>query len=405
MRKPGISSLAVLALGCSLGATPLLASAAETEKLKADIEALQAQNKEILERLDATAEMLESTTPGGHDGGDPMAKYKRSTHHGSSGRTTVGGYGELHYTNLTGKGGASDLKEMDFHRAVLFVGHEFNDRIRFFTEWDLEHASKIELEQAFLEFDISENTWMSTGVLLLPFGIINETHEPPTFYGVERNPVETYIIPSTWREGGAAVGGRFGKGWGYDVFLTSGMALDPADRFAVRKGRQFGGEAIANDLAGSARLKWNGLAGLELSMSYLYQANGGQGAANIGRTSLVSGHVSYASGGFQLRAVYAGWNIDGAGPASVGANKQTGWYIEPSYKFSPSFGIFGRYNIWDNQAGADTGSAADSKKTQYNIGANYWPIPDVVVKLDLQYQDNANGENRNGFLLGAGYQF
>ena len=33
-------------------------------------------------------------------------------------------------------------------------------------------------------------------------GFTNERHEPPTFYGVERNFVETAIIPSTWREGG-----------------------------------------------------------------------------------------------------------------------------------------------------------------------------------------------------------
>ncbi len=405
MRKPGFSSLAALTLGSALTTAPLLASAADSDELKNEIEALKAQNKVIMERLEATAEMIESSDKGGH-GHDAMAKNKRSTHHTGSGRTTVGGYGELHYTNLSGEGGASDKKEMDFHRAVLFVGHEFTDKIRFFMEWDLEHASEMELEQAFLEFDIGANTAVSTGVLLLPFGIINETHEPPTFYGVERNPIETYIIPSTWREGGAAVAGKFGKGWGYDVFLTSGMRLDAANGYLVRKGRQFGGEALANDLAGSGRIKWNGLAGLELSVSYLYQADGGQGLdPQLGKTSLISSHVSYATGGFQLRAVYASWNIDGDGPASTGADQQTGWYIEPSYKFNPKVGIFARYNTWDNQAGSSSGSAADTEKTQYNLGANYWPIPDVVLKLDLQQQDNANGENRNGFLMGVGYQF
>ena len=39
-------------------------------------------------------------------------------------------------------------------------------------------------------------------------------HEPPVFYGVERNDVETRIIPSTWREGG------FGFRWATDNGIT-----------------------------------------------------------------------------------------------------------------------------------------------------------------------------------------
>ncbi|OUR86695.1 porin, partial [Methylophaga sp. 42_8_T64] len=37
-----------------------------------------------------------------------------------SDKTTIGGYGELHYNNLEGKNGASDKEEVDFHRFVLF---------------------------------------------------------------------------------------------------------------------------------------------------------------------------------------------------------------------------------------------------------------------------------------------
>ena len=42
-------------------------------------------------------------------------------------RTTLGGYGELHYNNLDGSGGGKDKKEIDLHRFVLFIGHEFNE--------------------------------------------------------------------------------------------------------------------------------------------------------------------------------------------------------------------------------------------------------------------------------------
>ena len=47
-------------------------------------------------------------------------------------KTTIGGYGELHYNNFEGED-----NELDLHRFVLFFGHEFTDSIRFFSEFEL----------------------------------------------------------------------------------------------------------------------------------------------------------------------------------------------------------------------------------------------------------------------------
>jgi hypothetical protein len=108
----------------------------------------------------------------------------------------IGGYGELHYNNWEYPDG-SKFKELDFHRFVLFFGYDFSDSIRFHSELELEHAiagegqnGEIELEQAYIEFDLTENMEAKGGLFLIPVGIINETHEPTTFYGVERNPIE-----------------------------------------------------------------------------------------------------------------------------------------------------------------------------------------------------------------------
>ena len=46
----------------------------------------------------------------------------------------------------------------------------------------------------------------------MPVGIINERHEPPVYYGVERPFVDTVIIPTTWFEIGAGVHGEVGRG-------------------------------------------------------------------------------------------------------------------------------------------------------------------------------------------------
>jgi hypothetical protein len=105
--------------------------------------------------------------------------------HGSSGSTMIGGYGELHFNSLSNPSGPRK-RELDFHRFVLHIGHEFSDSIRLHTELELEHAlvedtadgsgpGEVELEQAFIEFDISDETQVKGGVFLIPVGIMNET--------------------------------------------------------------------------------------------------------------------------------------------------------------------------------------------------------------------------------------
>ena len=39
-------------------------------------------------------------------------------------------------------------------------------------------------------------------------GFINQIHEPPFYFGVNRPEVERFIIPATWRENGVGLFGR-----------------------------------------------------------------------------------------------------------------------------------------------------------------------------------------------------
>ena len=55
-------------------------------------------------------------------------------------KTTIGGYGELHYNTLEDQKGNSDSDKIDFHRYVLFINHEYNDSLRFVSELELEHS-------------------------------------------------------------------------------------------------------------------------------------------------------------------------------------------------------------------------------------------------------------------------
>ncbi len=332
----------------------------------------------------------------------------------SSSKTTIGGYGELHYNNLrtTEDGQAdSDKKEFDFHRFVLFVGHDFSDSIRFFSEFEIEHAlagegknGEVEVEQAYIEMDLNPNLKTRFGVTLVPVGILNETHEPPTFYGVERNPVEKRIIPATWWSGGVSLHGTSDSGISYDLVISEGLNLDDSGAMnKIRSGRQKTSNADATSLAYTGRIKYTGMQGLELAATARYESDLSQGnsALDVGSGLLLETHAVYQSGPFTFKGLYAQWDIEGDDAEASDQDKQSGYYLEPSYKFNDKFGVFARYNQWQIKTGSE------NKETQIDVGLNYLPHPNVVLKADIMSyeKNNSTDKKTSGFNLGVGYQF
>jgi len=372
----------------ALGLVPGLALADAEE---ARIERLEAQNAELSERIEALAEALESGQVG-------QAGPSGLLHAGSGG-VMVGGYGSMKYENLESR------KQMDFHRFVIYFGKQFTDRIRFESELELEHSiagdgkpGAIELEQAYLAFDLDADTTLYTGMILTPAGIVNETHEPTTFYGVYRPAVEKYVIPTTWYEGGAMVTRRLAGGWQVDVGAHTGLNVDPAKQYAVRSGRERVAQAPAEALAFTGRVKWTGMPGVELAATVQRQNDITQGNdPTAGAATFWTAHAIVQRGPFGVRALAAEWRLEGSGPRAVGADRQRGWYVEPAFKPNEKVGLFVRYETWNNRAGA---RGADDVR-QGNLGVNYWPHPDVVFKAEYR---NRTGSDEDGFLLGLGYR-
>ena len=150
--RPG-KLLSAIALICLLASSPLYAQQGnadliakldflqqQIDELKQQLEQTQNQTVETDAKVEAVAEVIESGSP-------LVAK---------ASKTTISGYGELHYNNLSAADPSHDLDLIDFHRFVLFFGHEFNDKARFYSEFELEHSlsgdgapGEVELEQAY----------------------------------------------------------------------------------------------------------------------------------------------------------------------------------------------------------------------------------------------------------------
>ncbi len=327
-------------------------------------------------------------------------------------RFSFGSYGEAHFNS----GDVDD--KFDIHRLVLFTTYEFNHRSRFVSELELEHLYsndpgtdiEWELEQAYFELDLGNNYHLQTGAFLVPLGITNEIHEPNTFYGVERNRIETEIIPSTWTEYGFLLRKNYDSGLQWDIAVHRGLEVDRNDINLngpdLREGRQkadsFRGAAT------TARVRYTGISGLELGAGIQYQDDISRGSEDNSAV-LTTGHFIYTEGGFGLRGLVANWDISGdtaVGGVTVngtGIDTQYGGYIEPSYKWTfgngMALGVFTRALYWENEDAPDG-------QVEFQTGFNFWPTENTVVKVDWLYEDRTKGNaNRDVFNFGVGYAF
>jgi len=432
MNKPNKTLTAAAALAVASLLTPLTAPADEPPSQEELWRLVQEQQKQIAELkalvqatrteaekasetaatvrgdLQQTRAQLDATTAAVEQAGTQDT----SAGEGWWQRTSIGGYGELH-ANFIENGDDA----IDFHRFVLFVDHRFNDWVSFFSELEVEHVlsgngkpGEVELEQAFIRLDWSDRFSTDAGLFLVPVGIINETHEPNTFYGVERNLVESNIIPTTWWEAGIKGNYRLDNGLSFDLGITSGLNVPTSggSAYRIRSGRQKVAKALFNEQAVVGRVKYTGVPGLELAGSLYYQDNMDQTGATDFSGLLSTVHGIYQRDGFGLRALYARWDLSGdLVPAD--AESQYGWYIEPSYRwrfsdFYGELGVFARYS--DFQYFQGSGIRENEVLT---VGVNYWPTGNVVLKADIQHFDNGNNnagnDSERAVNLGVGYQF
>ena len=181
------------------------------------------------------------------------------------------------------------------------------------------------------------------------------------------------------------------------------MPTTGSSAFRVRSGRQKTAEASAEDLAYTGRVRYTGIPGLELAASANYQTDASQISGDgLDSGLLLEAHAVLEKGPFGLRALYAEWDFDGAAVTTAGVNEQKGWYIEPSFKPRNDLGLYTRY---EDIEGARTRDRFD----QWEVGVNYWPHEDVVIKADYRNRDHDlpgdAGRDFDAYDLGIGYQF
>lgn len=356
----------------------------------------------------------------------------------SESKVQIGGYAQIDY-NQPIKEGQMSNGTLDVHRMVLLFGYRFNERANFVTEIEMEHVKEIFVEQAFLNYKILPWLDFRGGLMLVPMGIINEYHEPPTFNGVERPNLDSKVVPSTWREVGAGFTGRIDNAsLKYQLYVmngfngyNSGGTFRGTDGF--RKGRQKGAESFMSSPTFATKIDYYGFSGLKLglstyngkSQSSIYNGLDKDDAAGIQVAdsstvgiSMIGLDARYVNGAFEARGQMNFANIKNTDQYNDFTGKDLGsqmfgWYAEVAYNLlhksetEQKLVPFVRYEMYNTHAktAGDLAINGAYDRTDVTVGAGWWITSGAVLKADYQFFSNALDNSSGQFNMGIGIWF
>ena len=389
-----------------------------------------------------------------------VAAYSRNSLFGG---LKLWGYGEVYYSKPVHDNARSQI---DLARAVFGIGYQFNSRTEFNSEYEVEHAvasasdpGEFEVEQFYVDRQLMDWASLRAGLFLMPFGLLNETHEPTNFYGVQRNFVETLVIPSTWREGGLSLHGDTPVGLSWNAGLTSGfdlskwdfapknptystaLELEDSNTAPLQASHQELALANAQHFSEFVALSYFGVPGLNLGGAYFtgdavnVPAPPNAPIPGNQRVTLWEGHARWTPGRFDLSALYARGSISNLAVANASnpgspnpiPSQFYGYYFqgaytlwdEGEYRLTP----FARYEYYDMgskyegtdgpvlPAGAvplsgnpgNYGTWPVGRDRVWTFGANFYLTQHVVFKADYQHFDYNTDFSRVDFGIGLAF--
>lgn len=326
--------------------------------------------------------------------------------------TSVHGYGEMHY-NSEKTDNKPVKKILDFHRFVTFIGFSWDDNWSFHSELELEHnyveegQGELELEQAYVNFHFKDWLGFQAGVVLPSVGLINEIHEPPLFFGVERPDYNTRIIPTTWAGNGLALYGRINS-FDYKLTIMEGLNSDKfSESNAIRDGRRKGFKADAKNPLYNFRVDYLGLKNLKIGASITYNKASGDTSTN--KIFIYEFHSRFQTNNFDVVFEYGAIDYE-----KYNLQRSEGFYFDIGYniseiiKWETKIIPFFRYSDYNTASKTLSGGNSEKKNhfTYWMFGASIKPVDHVVFKIDYGVRTRELGNEKTKlFNLGVGYMF
>ena len=328
---------------------------------------------------------------------------------GLFGRIAVGGYAEFQAV-WEREDGVTEEAGFLLKRWDLLVFTRVSDRVQMWAGVEFEDGGQeIALELAQLDFMLHQTFNLRGGILLLPLGRFNLSHDGPRNEFTDRPLLATDLLGSALFMPGLGAFGRFSnRSLGsatYELYGVNGYgpgivdASPAATRLPAGRGNFEDNNASAS-LVG--RLGWS------LGEEYEFGLSGFTGAYNTYRVDGldVDERRSVRIGAIDARARLLGldWNGEAAnvevdippGLAVLYASRQAGFFIETRREFGRNWirampGASFSAAVRAEGVDFDRDLVGDSHR-QFTYGIHFRPTPESVLKLDY-----ARGRSRDRF--------
>lgn len=380
----------------------------------------------------------------------------------------IGGYGEMAASYLdygpnrfTPNGSVKDHRgTISIPRFILAIDYKFSSSWILGTEIEFEHGGtgvareiewneeageyelevekggEVALEQFHLSKLIHPAFNVRAGHIIVPVGMTNSSHEPVNFFGVYRPEGETTILPSTWHEHGISFFGEF-PDFDYEVMMVAG--LDPlgfrnTEWIAGGQQKMYEGNVFTSP-AFAGRLNYHGIKGLRVGVSGYYN-RASKNASKPARTShmkntinVVTADVQYRNRNLTTRAgfVYgtlgdsealskvtrrsssaSGYPRTDVASAALSYGGEIGYNVGSFFgEDSPRVYPFVRYEYYNPMEKTQGTILADKRlKTDiWTAGANYYALPNLVLKGEYSCRRIGGGDYNNENTLSVGLAY
>lgn len=304
------------------------------------------------------------------------------------------------------------------HRLILQVSSQVHEKILFNTEIEYEYGATIEdtadgsggdgeikIEQAWVDFEYAENHFFRSGIVVVPFGILNVLHDSDVRDTTNR-PIHTkYIVPTTWFDSGAGAHGSFDvNDWEftYEGYLINGLTEGVSGTAGLRDARPSLKEDNNKGTAMVGRLGVSPMLNLDLGLS-LY--TGTYSDTDDESLTLKGIDFTWKNGPTEVLGEFAEASVDSTDDSVP--TKLNGYYLEGRYHFMPSFlknaffaqgfdnptfTAFARYGEVD----LDTSVTDIYDRSQITFGLNYRPTSTVVFKAEYEINTEEVNDNTVG---------
>ena len=283
----------------------------------------------------------------------------------------------------------SDQADGSFRNSQLglIFSDEIAPRIDYVAEIRFKEESRIELEQAWVGFNLSDLLNFKLGLYLVPFGKYNQANRPHQTMLINAPLIIEKMFPASWRDVGVRLEGRTGNIY-YSAYWGNGLY----------ESENLGGsqQFRDNNLNKAKGARLGAALGQSLEVAFSYYK--GKYDEENERDLIFQGiDLIWSSEGLQILSEYLKGTVQN--PENFSEGKVEGYYVQASFESGNLRPVvsYQRLKYEDPFHGQgfispDPGAGISEEKNRWSLGLVYFASETVFLKFEYDFNREKDPE-------------